>query len=340
MTLRALASRLGLSITTVSRALDGYDDVAVATRERVRQAADEIGYRPNPLARRLRKGSAEAVALVMPTEPGRFFEPAFGELLALLGVHLAEAKLDLMLLAVRPGMEETAVYRRLVEGRRVDACILFRTRRSDERVAYLAAAGLPFVCFGRTSTRTPYAYVDGAAEEGFADLTRRLIGLGRRRFAHLQGPESLTFSGMCARGFSRALNEAGLSPVGISEAEATEEGGYRAATDLLAGPTRPDAIVAATDRMALGAYRAIGEAGARIGVDIAVTGHDNIAATGFTQPPLTTMEVPIAEAAQRLVEWLSALMGGARPEDLQIVLPLNQLPRASSGEESRPVQDG
>lgn len=333
MTLRALANQLGLSITTVSRALDGYDDVAVATRERVRKAAEEIGYRPNPLARRLRKGTAEAVALVMPTEPGRFFEPAFGELLAVLGAHLAEAKLDLMLLAARPGPEEAAVYRRLVEGRRVDACILFRTRCRDERVTYLAASGMPFICFGRTEARHPYAYVDGAADEGFADLTRRLIRLGRKRFAHLQGPASLTYSAIRARGFSLALAEAGLAPVAILESEATEEGGYRAAQAMLSAGTLPDAIVAATDRMALGAYRAVSEAGATVGIDVAVTGHDNIAAAGFTQPSLTTMEVPIVDVARRLVEGLVARMGGARPEDLQSVFPLNQLPRASSGEE-------
>jgi LacI family transcriptional regulator len=199
---------------------------------------------------------------------------------------------------------------------------------------------MPFVCFGRTESRAPYAFVDGAAEDGFADLTGRLISLGRKRFVHLQGPASLTYSGMRARGFSRALGEAGLKPLGTAEAEATEEGGYLAAKGLLAGPVPPDAIIAATDRMALGAYRAVGEVGARVGLDIAVTGHDNIAAAGFTQPSLTTMEVPIAEVARRLVEGLVARMGGARPEDLQAVLPLNQLPRASSGEEFRPVPAG
>ncbi len=74
-TLRTLAADLGLSITTVSRALDGYDDVAAATRERVSKAAVAAGYRPNAAARRLRKGATETVALVMPTEPGRFYEP-------------------------------------------------------------------------------------------------------------------------------------------------------------------------------------------------------------------------------------------------------------------------
>lgn len=332
MTLRALATRLGLSITTVSRALDGYEDVAQGTRVRVREAADAMGYRPNPAARRLRKGTADAVALVMPTEPGRFFEPAFGELLAVIGERLAEARLDFTLMAARPGADEAAVYARIVEGKRADACLILRTRRDDERVDYLARSGFPFLCFGRTESATPYAFVDGAMEEGFQALTTRLIASGRRRLAHLAGPSNLTYSGLRAKGFSAALAKAGLPAGRIIETIATEEGGYQAARILLSGQERPDAIVCATDRMALGAYRAIGEIGAEIGTDIAVSGHDNIAAAAFTDPPLTTMEPPIQEAGLSIAEKLIALIGGAKPEDLQQVVPLHQIPRASSGE--------
>jgi LacI family transcriptional regulator len=332
MTLRALATRLGLSITTVSRALDGYEDVAEGTRSRVREAADAMGYRPNPVARRLRKGTADAIALVMPTEPGRFFEPAFGELLAVIGERLAEAQLDFTLMAARPGADEAAVYARIVEGKRADACLILRTRRQDERVSFLAKSGFPFLCFGRTETSKPYAFVDGAMEEGFEALTTRLIGAGRRRPAHLAGPSNLTFSALRAKGFSTALAKGGLAPGRIIETIATEEGGYQAARILLASDERPDAIICATDRMALGAYRAIAEIGAQIGTDIAVTGHDNIAAAAFTDPPLTTMEPPIRTVGLSLAEKLIALIGGADPADLQEVVPLHQLPRASSGE--------
>lgn len=332
MTLRALATQLGLSITTVSRALDGYDDVAPGTRKRVQAVADAIGYRPNPVARRLRKGKAEAIALVMPTEPGRFFEPAFGELLAVIGECLAEARLDLVLLAARPGPDEAAVYRRIVEGKRADACLILRTRRQDERVAYLGQEGFPFLCFGRTETPLPYAFVDGAMEEGFEALTARLIAKGRRRLAHLAGPASLTYSGLRARGFASALARADLPPARILETLSTEEGGYQAARQLLSAAEKPDAIICATDRIALGAYRAIAEAGAGIGTDIAITGHDNIAAAAFTDPPLTTMEPPIREAGTSIAQKLVALIGGANPEDLREVVPLRQIPRASSGE--------
>ena len=332
-TLRALADSLGLSITTVSRALDGYDDVSQRTRERVQKAALEAGYRPNPTARRLRKGTSETVALVMPTEAGRFFEPAFAELLAELGGLLAAQRLDLMLLAARPGPDERAVYTRLVEGRRSDACIVVRTREQDERISFLEERGFPFVCHGRTRALSGYAFVDGDGESGFHALTTRLIARGHRRIAHIAAPSAFTFSGLRAAGWRKAMMQAGLVADRLAEAEANEDGGYLAASRLLAAPALPDALVCATDRMAIGAMRALTERGLRAGVDIAVAGHDNISAAAFTDPPLTTMELPIRQVAQSLVEKLVSLIGGSKPADLTHIIQPEQRLRASTGEE-------
>src|SRR5258706_12291893 len=111
--LRDLAQSLGLSITTVSRALDGYSDVSVATRERVRAAADSPAYRPNAAARRLRRGATEVVTLILPTESGHFNEPLYITLLAPIGDRLALAGYDLTLIAASPGPGETRIYRRI-----------------------------------------------------------------------------------------------------------------------------------------------------------------------------------------------------------------------------------
>lgn len=331
-TLRKLAQSLGLSITTVSRALDGYGDVSAATRERVKAAADLAGYQPNPVARRLRKGSSETVALIMPTEAGRFYEPVFVELLSVIGELLARRQLDLMLLAARPGPEEMTAYRRIVEGRRADACIVVRTRRDDTRVSYLERARFPYICFGRTESAPTYAFVDGAGDEGFADVTRRLIKRGHRRIAHLAGPAMFTYSAIRAGGWQKAMAEAGLAVDLMRQGGADEEGGYLAAQALLAEAGQPDAIIAATDRMAIGAMRAISESGLVIGRDIAVAGHDNIPAATFSTPALTTMDLPIRDVGVAMVEQLIALMGGAKAGDLARIFPLRQILRASSGE--------
>ena len=331
--LRRFASSLGLSITTVSRALDGYPDVSPATRERVLKAAAEAGYHPNSAARRLRKGSGETVALVMPSEPGRFYEPVFVELLAAVGERLAAQHYDLVLLAARPGPDEMAVYRRLVEGRRADALIVVRTRRVDERVIFLQSKGVPFVCHGRTDVATPYAFIDGDGESGFRDVTARLIARGHRRIALLSAPSDLMFTVFRTSGWRRALAEAGLAGGDlIAEGTPTEEGGYALAKAFLARAERPTALVCATDRMAIGAMRAAGEFGLKIGTDIAITGHDNIQAATLTDPALTTMELPLREVGERVADMVLARLGGADPRDLVEIRPLVQMPRASSGE--------
>jgi LacI family transcriptional regulator len=330
--LRALASQLELSITTVSRALDGYPDVSPATRERVRAAAAVAGYRPHSAARRLRKGRGETVAFVLPTEPGRFHEPVFVELLAGVGDRLAAHEHDLVLLAARPGPDEMAVYRRLVEGRRADALIVVRTRRDDPRVRYLQAENVPFVCHGRTEAAGAYAFIDGDGEVGFRALTERLVAAGHRRIALLSAPLALNFAFMRRRGWRAALRDAGLSDALAAEAPPTEAGGYALASAFLGLPDRPTALVCATDRMAIGAMQAASERGLAVGADVAVTGHDNIPASLFTRPALTTMELPMREVGERLADMVLARLAGARAGDLQEVRPLVQIARASSGE--------
>jgi LacI family transcriptional regulator len=330
--LRSLAADLGLSITTVSRALDGYDDVSAETRRRVQTAAAAVGYRPNPTARRLRKGSSETIALVMPSEPGRFNEPVFVELLPVIGERLAARQLDFMLLAALPGADEIAAYGRIIRDRRADACILVRTRRDDERVRLLQDAGLPFVCHGRTDSARPYAFVDGDGEAGFREVTQRLVALGHRRIAHLGGPERLLFSAVREAGWREAMAAAGLRADLVRACDANEEAGEAVAAALLAGPDRPTALVCATDRIAIGAMRAAQAAGLEIGRDVAITGHDNIHAARFTHPPLTTMQLDARLAGNLLVDKLLDLIDGRTPDEPGSILPLEQIPRASSAE--------
>lgn len=329
--LRKLASSLGLSITTVSRALDGYSDVAAATRERVEKAAKVANYRPHAAARRLRLGATETVTMVLPGAPGHFDEPLYLELLSALSTRFDAAGFDLTVLAARSGAEELAVYRRLVDGRRTDGLIVARTRVEDTRIRYLAGTGIPFVTMGRTRTKTLYAHVDGDGVAAFAEATRRLIALGHCAIAHIGGPEEYMFSRHRRDGWRAAMKEADLAPAAFAEATPTEQGGLAAARLLLSAMPRPTALLCATDRIAIGALRAVKEAGLAVGRDVSVVGHDNLSATAFTEPALTTMELPIAEVGDRLAEMLIALIGGAKPGDLAEVWPVIPIERASTG---------
>ena len=333
-TIKTLAQTLGLSITTVSRALDGYSDVSAKTRARVAEHAAAIGYRPNAAARRLRRGSSELIALVLPTEPGHFNEPLYLQLLAPLGQRLAREGYDLTLIAAMPGVGELKTYQRIVEGRRADGIVVVRTRRDDERIHYLNQQGTPFVAMGRCEAglaghETDFAYVDGDGEAAFYAATLRLAALGHRRITHLAAPSAFTFAAFRRRGYLRAMADVGLKAEWV-EGMADEMAGADLAGALLARENRPTALLCATDRMAFGALHAARRAGLSVPDDLSVTGHDNISASAFCDPPLTTMELPIEPTGTKLAEMILARIGGADPRDLQEIYPVIAIERAST----------
>jgi len=327
--LKHLARSLGLSITTVSRALDGYSDVAPATRERVRAAAEAINYRPNSAARSLRRRKAEAVAVTLPMEPGRFGPPVFLNVLAACSQRLSEEGLDLMLLPTAGRAAEMEAIRQLVDGGRADAIIVVRTRLEDERVAFLKQRGFPFVTHGRTARFEEHAFIDGDGESAFRRATEMLASLGHRRIAHIAAPQDLTFAHLRRKGWLAGLQETGQSDALEYATQPTEAGGYEAAQWLLRQSPQPTALLCATDSLAIGALSALKERGLMAGRDIAVIGHDNLPLTAFTDPPLSTMEIAAPDAGAQLAEALIARLGGRDHRDLQTILPVQQVSRAT-----------
>jgi len=320
--LKDLATYLGLSPTTVSRALAGYPDVSPSTRQRVLEAAQTLGYQPHRLAQRLRKGRTEAVGVVVPATRGEFTDPFFLELLAGLGEGLAKKGLELLVATSSPGPEELATYRRLVEGRRVDALVVARTRVVDERIRYLLSKGFPFVAHGRSDglgNAFPYLDMDGTL--GFYRATQHLLDLGHRRIAFIGAPQAYNFARYRLEGYLWALRESGLEPPAgyILEAEPTEEGGLRATMDLLSLAQAPTAILAATDRIAWGVLHGLKQRGFWPGREVSVIGYDDLPFSRYTDPPLSTLRQPFREEGHRLVELLLGRLQGEPLETLQEV---------------------
>lgn len=333
MKLRDLARHLNLSITTVSRALAGFDDVSEGTRRRVLEAAEQLGYEPNSLAQRLRTGRSEAIGLVIPRPPGHLSDPFFLELASGLGDRLREHGLDLLLTACAPGPEEFACYRRLVEGKRVDGMVVARTRRNDDRIRYLAEKRVPFVCHGRSDTVATYPYLDVDGEYGFYVATQHLVGLGHRRIGLINASEELSFTHHRERGYARALEAAGLPWEDrlVVHVELSEESGYQAALSLLEIERPPTALLCANDWIAIGAMHAIREKGMRPGVDVSVIGYDDIPVARFTDPPLTTVRQPIRDTGQRMADMLVAHMAGTPAEVLREIHRPELVVRGSDG---------
>ncbi len=327
---RELAKALGVSAATVSRALDGHPNVSHETRARIVAAARAANYRPNSAARRLSTGRSEIVSLVLPTEAGNFDEPLYIRLLHGIGRRLAAAGYDLSVLSAAPGVEEDALYRRLVESRRADGVIVVRTRWDDPRVAYLQSVEFPFVCMGRTNAALPYAFVDGDGEAAFLDATRRVLALGHRDVVHLAAPSAFCFSRFRRHGFVRAVEEAGLE-ARVAEIPADGHAACAMAHTLLDGPRPPTAIVAATDRMAYGVMKCAAERGLVPGRDLSILGHDNLTASAFTHPQLATMELSFEATAEQLATFMLARIDGENPAALQAVRPVTFLEGGTLG---------
>lgn len=154
MSLKAIAAQLGLSVTTVSRALNGYDDVSQETRARVEAEAARRGYRPNTFARRLKMGKIDAVGLVFPVHPVPLNNSVFMEMVGEISRELAQHEVDLLLIA-DDDLADSHSYMRLVQSRRVDALIVAHTLDNDPRLQQLQTVNFPFLALGAAGCRNP-----------------------------------------------------------------------------------------------------------------------------------------------------------------------------------------
>lgn len=315
MNLKQLADLLSLSQTTVSRALNGYPEVAEETRRRVVAAARRHGYRPNPSARRLATGKAGMIGYVMPTGAAVDIDPHFVEFLSGLGDYARSHELDLTLSPTTVEDEETT-YRRVVANKQVDAVYVSAPKPQDRRVRLLEQLGFPYLVHGRSEgLEFEYPFVDIDNEGAFHDATRLLTQLGHTRIALVNGDNSQTFAIHRERGMRRALADAGLrlGESHVHSAAMTEENGYRAARTLLELPERPTAIVCSSLLQALGIVRAMRDLDLSLPEDVSLISHDDVfpflKPEGF-QVPLTTTRSPIRAAGARVAERLAARIAG------------------------------
>lgn len=321
MNLKALSDALGLSRTTVSRALNGYDDVSEATRERVMKAARELGYVADPTARRLATGRADTIGIVYPFGAGDLGDPRFGEVVSGITERLGERNLDFIIAAARPNAE-LDTYRRLVDGRLVDGLIVARTLVDDPRLAYLRSNAFPYVAYGRTQTAEPYAWFDFDNEAGARDAVRRLIGFGHRRIAMISAPLSLNFAMQRRAGYLAALREAGIEPdpALLVEGPFTRDGGQQGAQALLAQAERPTALLVDNNISGGGAFRALVDSGLRLGRDMSLIVYDGVPTEVAYPRRVTAVVQPTGHATGRALAdlMLGLLADGVREHRLEM----------------------
>ena len=295
----------GVSRATASRAINGGQRVSPRAQAAVDLAVRTLGYVPNPAARSLVTRRTDSVAVVVPEPDDRVFsDPFFAGTLRGVNRVLAERDVQLVLLLARPGAS-TARTLRYLTGRHVDGALVTSHHRDDRFAEHLADIGLPCVFGGRPWTGGDrVAYVDVDNTSGEREATELLITRGRTRIGTVAGPADMTAAVDRLAGWRQAMEAAGLPTDAVEHGDFTQDGGERAARDLLARHPDLDGLVVASDLMAAGALRVLAELGRSVPDDVSVVGFDDIGVADRTTPPLTTVRQPVAEMAERATRLL------------------------------------
>lgn len=310
MNLKELSRILGLSQTTVSRALNGYPEVNETTRQRVHAAAAQHNYRPNTRAKGLATGRALAIGHVIPmATKHEMVNPIFADFIAGAGETYARNGYDMVISVVEDG-DEAQVYRNLKARGTIDGVILHGPRMNDPRIALLDEIALPYGVHGRASgINSPYCWLDVNNRSAFRRATDFLLDLGHRRIALVNGLEFMDFAHRRRGGYEDALRARGVNvdPALMRSDEMTEVFGYRSAVEMMAQPNPPTAYLVASMICALGVRRAIEEAGHMLGRDISVVTHDDMLSylqNGGDVPIFTATRSSVREAGRLLAELL------------------------------------
>lgn len=310
-TLRDLSRHLGLSVTQVSRALNGHSDVSEATRARVVAAAKAHDYHPNLSARKLVTGRSGMVGLVLAAKPVSPEDIYFLQMVAGLSESFSRAGRQFVLHVADPARNLPDVYRRLAESGGLDGFVLLSPEQDDCRVHYLQKRGIPFVVHGRAGLPPDYPFFDIDNEEVGYRLTRLLTARGHQRIAFLNGPERQTWADWRGDGMARALAEKEIEPDPALHLrdDMTESFGMLATLQLMTSPKPPTAIICSNTLILRGLMQTLASLGLRVPDDVSVVAHDDALPEGQGNglgPAVTVTRAPLSDAWQPLAELLIA----------------------------------
>ncbi|WP_099867148.1 LacI family transcriptional regulator [Pararhizobium haloflavum] len=320
-TLRTIADITGLAVTTVSRALGDAPQIALKTRQRVRQVAEEIGYLPDRAAQRLRTGRTNVISLILdPHEEiinfGTSIIKGMTEALRSTPYHLV----------ITPHFEnEPSIepVRYILRNRMADGIVFSRTEPFDERVKLLVEHGFPFVSHGRTELSVPHAYVDYDNERFAFEATQRLIAAGRKKPAIILPPERFTFFQHMRYGFMKAVRAEGVAFElldGIS-LDSTSHEVQAFIEERLQRPDPPDGYVCGGEVSALAIMAALTDRGLVPGVDVGIVAKKTSNLFAPVRPRIETIEEDLFVAGHEMGRLILRRIAGAAPETLQTVQP-------------------
>jgi len=296
VTIRDVAAKAGVSVATVSRVFNQKGPIRQETIRRVMDVAGALQYIPHAGARSLSTRSTRTIGVVLPDLYGEFFSEVIR------GIDLAarQMRYHLLLSGSHADRDEMRAVVQAVRGM-VDGLIVMSPDLDPAALVGELPPNIPVVLLNAKVKGHSCITIDNAG--GARAMVRHLLSLGHDRIAFVSGPAQNADAEQRRRGYRAGLAEAGLTPIEI-EGTFTEESGYEAAQRIIRLAPRPTAVFCGNDSMAIGALSAFSEAGLRVPEQVALVGFDDIPIARFLAPPLTTVNVPIADLGRQGFEIL------------------------------------
>ena len=334
LTLEGIAKQAGVSRSTVSRVVNDDSSVRTEVRERVWKIIRETGYQPHAAARSLVTHRTRIIGVVIPEAVKKLFTDPFFPLLLYGVTETCNAHNYYLMLSLFNGPADQAeMYRRIIGSGHVDGMIVASAHVHDPLFPMLLRDGVPFVLAGRhPDARVSYVDVDNVG--GARMAVEHLIRLGHTRIATITGPRTMASGEDRLAGYRQSLQAHGLAIDErlIAEGDYTEGSGFRGAQRLL--PASPTAIFAASDVMAIGALKALHEAGLQVPEDVVLVGFDDVSIASAIVPALTTVRQPISRMGSMAAEMLLSILAnpdrGSIPPQ-KVILPTELVVRYSCG---------
>ncbi len=301
-TIKDVARQAEVSLATVSHVINNTRYVSDELRARVLAAMEALNYRPNAAARSLRSGETRTIGLIVPDNSN----PFFAEIARVIEDIGFDNGYSVILCNSDGNIQKEKSYVQLLISKRVDGVIFIASQGTSAAISDLAAQHIPIVIADRQIGHPDVDEVMVDNEQGGYQATQYLLSLGHRRIGCICGPSRLTPSSLRFKGYQRALKDGGVPfrEELVVSGDLRFQGGERCMRKLLDLPQRPTAVFAFNDMMAIGAIRAIRNAGLRVPEDISLVGFDNIPISTATYPALTTVAQPIPRLAKTITHLL------------------------------------
>ncbi len=322
VTLRTVATALGLSVTTVSRALKEGPEVNRETIELVKRVAGELGYRPNLGGINLRTGKTHAIGIVLPFGREGEMNIVVASLIEGASRYMKARGYRTTIVPQLQADDPLATVRDIVEEGSVDGIIITHTTPQDDRVKYLLEVGMPFVTFGRTELLSVHPSIDLDHEMIGAEAARLLLDAGHHKPLLIAPSQQFTYSLQFVRGWRRTFAERHLDlpDDSIHFTTATPDNGRGMAKHIAAQNPTATAAFIASEEAALGFLAGLRDAGRQAGKDFALITYGGTALPDFFNPPLSTFHYSNHAIGERLAAFLHRAIGGENPADLHEVV--------------------